>query len=55
MGLVAVAALVLGTVLLLMLQRERSRTAAEPPAATSGRSERAAEPAAPSPAPRRAD
>ena len=43
--MVAVAAVVIGIVLVL-IHRERSRTAGDPPAATTGRSERAAEPPA---------
>ncbi len=45
LSMVAVAAVVVGIVLVL-IHRERSRTAGDPPAATTGRSERAAEPPA---------
>ena len=45
LSMVAVAAVVIGIVLVL-IHRERSRTAGDPPAATSGHSERAAEPPA---------
>ena len=47
--MVAVAAVVVGIVLVL-IHRERGKTAGEPPAATTGRSERAAAPTAPNPA-----
>jgi sugar phosphate permease len=53
LSMVAVAAVVVGIVLVL-IYRERSRTAGDPPAATTGRSERAADPPAAPTAPERA-
>jgi hypothetical protein len=51
--MVAVVAVVVGIVLVL-IYRERSRTAGDPPAATTGHSERAADPPAAPTAPERA-
>jgi len=50
LSMVAVAAVVVGIVLVL-IHSERGRTAGDPPAATSGRSERAADPPAAPPDP----